>query len=235
MHENGIFEMKFLTRRGMNRYCQLDDPGTLAIVRQLPVAGEARDISVRFVIRWDPDMTQAGGPAAINGFLYQILHHLAWLADVRLRGTVDGQEVKDARLILEPRDGGDAQAHASGFYLVEQYKTRATGTWSLRDVTGVLRDLRNSVPDSRPEHARYRFVTNGRPGRLEEFKSFVERLNAVEHRDGLDNETKRKFTSTIYLGDREFLDHLAKVTRSNDTNSTIADERELCLPPASSF
>ena len=26
-------------------------------------------------------------------------------------------------LVLEPQDGGDAQAHASDFYLVEQYKT----------------------------------------------------------------------------------------------------------------
>ena len=62
-------------------------------------------------------MTQPGGPAAINGFLFQILKHLDWLTDVRLRGAVDGEEVKDGSLILEPRTGGDAQAHASGLFL----------------------------------------------------------------------------------------------------------------------
>ena len=31
-------------------------------------------------------MAQAGGPAAISGFLHQILHHLGWLADIELTG-----------------------------------------------------------------------------------------------------------------------------------------------------
>ena len=95
-------------------------------------------------------MTQSGGPAAINGFLHQIFHHLDWLASVRLTGALDGQEVKGGRLVLEPRDGGDAQAHAPGMYLVEQYKTRAKNPWSLSDVIAILRDLRKAVPDSRP-------------------------------------------------------------------------------------
>ena len=43
-------------------------------------------------------MTQAGGPAAINGFLYQIIHHLGWLADFTLAGTLDGREIADACL-----------------------------------------------------------------------------------------------------------------------------------------
>lgn len=53
-------------------------------------------------------MTQAGGPAAINGFLYQILHHLGWMAEVSLSGTLDGIEMREASLILEPRTGGEA-------------------------------------------------------------------------------------------------------------------------------
>ena len=44
------------------------------------------------------------------------------------------QEVKKAHLVLEPRNGGDARAEAPGQYLVEQYKTRANGTWALTDV-----------------------------------------------------------------------------------------------------
>ena len=172
-------------------------------------------------------MTQSGGPAAINGFLYQILQHLHWLADVRLSGTLDGQEVKDACLILEPQTGGDAQAHASGLYLVEQYKTRANGTWPLSGLASVLRDLRKSVPDLRPDLACYRFVTDGRRGRLEAFKSFLSRLNAIESPDDLDNDTKRKFTNTLCLSDREFLDHVAVTTRSKDAGATTAEEREI--------
>ena len=90
-------------------------------------------------------MTQAGGPAAINGFLYQIIHHLGWLADVRLTGKLDGQEIKDACLVLEPRTGGDARAEAPGTHFVEQYKTRQSGTWSITDVISVLSDLRKAV------------------------------------------------------------------------------------------
>ena len=44
-------------------------------------------------------MTQPGGPAAINGFLYQILQHLSWMVDVRLSGRLVGQDVKDAYLM----------------------------------------------------------------------------------------------------------------------------------------
>ena len=172
-------------------------------------------------------MRQFGGSAAINGFLYQILHHLGWLAEVRLSGTLDGQEVKNACLILEPRDGGDARAHASSVYLVEQYKTRTRGTWSLTDLTAVLRDLRKTVPDLCPGHARYRFVTDGRAGKLGAFESFVARLSAVEGSDDLDNLTKHKFTNTHCLGDREFLAHVAETTRSEDSGSTTAEEREI--------
>ena len=169
-------------------------------------------------------MTQSGGSAAINGFLYQILHHIDWLSNVRLLSKLVGQEVKDARLILEPRVGGDAQAHASSMYLVEQYKTRTKKTWSLTDVTEVLHDLRKAVPNLRPENARYRFVTNGRPGKLKAFEDFIVRLGAAESPDELDNEKKWKFTNTIYLSDREFLDHFTMATRSNDDDSIAAEE-----------
>ena len=122
-------------------------------------------------------MTQAGGPAAINGFLYQILHHIEWIASVRLEGA--DQEVKNALLVLEPRNGGDAQAEAPDQYLVEQYKTRANGTWALTDVETILRDLRKAVPPSLPDNALYRFVTDGRDGRLSVFKAFLDALNST--------------------------------------------------------
>ena len=148
-------------------------------------------------------MTQAGGPAAINGFLYQILHHIEWIASVRLEGA--DQEVKNARLVLEPRNGGDAQAEAPDQYLVEQYKTRANGTWALTDVETILRDLRKAVPPSLPDNALYRFVTDGRDGRLSVFKAFLDALKSVEGPDYLNTVT-----------DREFFDHIVKKTRSGD-------------------
>ena len=174
------------------------------------------------------NMTRSGGSIALNGFLYQILHHLDWSADVSLTSTLDRKEVKDGCLVLEPREGGgDAQARASGLHLVEQYKTRASGTWSLSDVITVLRDLRKSVPDYLPDHARYRFVTNGRLGRLGEFRKFIACLDAVEDPDELDNTTKRKFTGELHLEDQAFLDHLAMATRDGNAGSVTSEERKL--------
>ena len=157
-------------------------------------------------------MTQAGGPAAINGFLYQILHHIEWVADVRLEGA--DQEVENALLVLEPRNGGDARMEAPDQYLVEQYKTRANGTWSLTDVESVLCDLRKAVPPSLPANAHYRFVTNGRAGRLGKFKAFLDALKLVEGPDHLNNDEKRKFRNGFTVTDREFFDHIVKKTRS---------------------
>lgn len=159
-------------------------------------------------------MTQAGGPAAINGFLYQIIHHLGWLADVTLTGKLAGQEVDDACLVLEPRNGGDARAEAAGMYLVEQYKTRAGGTWALADVQSVLHDLRKAVPPSRPASARYRFVTDGRPGKLEVFEAFLIDLKSVDGPDDLDNDKKRNFGRNLSVTNREFFDHIVAATRS---------------------
>ena len=159
-------------------------------------------------------MTQAGGPAAINGFLYQILHHIEWVADVRLEGA--DQEVENAVLVFEPRNGGDARMEAPDQYLVEQYKTRANGTWSLTDVENILRDLRKAVLPSLPANAHYRFVTDGRAGRLGEFKAFLDALKSVKGPDHLNNYEKRKFKSGFTVTDREFFDHIVKETRSGD-------------------
>ena len=177
-------------------------------------------------------MTQAGGPAAINGFLYQILHHIEWVADVRLDGA--DQEVKNARLVLEPRNGGDARAEAPGQYLVEQYKTRANGTWALTDVENILHDLRKAVPPSLPAKAHYRFVTDGRAGRLGEFKAFLDALKSVEEPDYLDNDEKRKFRSGLTVTNREFFDHIVKETRSSALQQH-AEERAVVFHLLSRF
>ena len=174
-------------------------------------------------------MTKSGGSAAMNGFLYQILQHLDWLTEISMSGTLDGDRFKQGLLILEPRAGGDAQASTSDLLLVEQYKTLTKGTWSLTSLMDVLRDLRKAVPNSQPECARYRFVTNGRPGKLVEFKGFLRRLNGIEDPDDLDNEKRHSFTNTICLGDRDFLDYIAMKTGSDDRGGKQTEERELVL------
>ena len=175
-------------------------------------------------------MTQAGGPAAINGFLYQILHHIEWIASVRLEGA----DQKNPLLVLEPRNGGDAQSEAPDQYLVEQYKTRANGTWALTDVEIILRDLRKAVPPSLPDNALYRFVTDGRDGRLSVFKAFLGALKSVEGPDYLNNDEKKKFRSGLTVTDREFFDHIVKVTRNGDLQ-LHAEERTVVFHLLSHF
>ena len=177
-------------------------------------------------------MTQAGGPAAINGFLYQILHHIGWVADVRLDGA--DQEVKNACLVLEPRNGGDALAEAPDQYLVEQYKTRANGTWSLKNIENVLRNLRNSVRPSLPANAHYRFVTDGRAGRLEEFNAFLDALKSVKGPNHLNNDKKRKFRNGLTVTDHEFFDYIVEETR-NGNSQQDANERTLVFHLLSRF
>ena len=179
-------------------------------------------------------MTQVGGPAAINGFLYQIIHHLGWMSSVTLTGKLDGQEVEDACLVLEPRSGGDARAEASGIYIVEQYKTRANGTWSLSDMESVLCDLRRAVPQLLPANACYRFVTDGRAGRLDTFKAFLSELSMADGPDDLDNASKRNFKSGLVATNREFFDHVSAAIRNGIPEST-AQERAVTFHLLSHF
>ena len=172
-------------------------------------------------------MTQAGGPAAINGFLYQMLLHLGWLANVTLTDTEEGQEVEDARLVLEPRSGGDTHAVTGGRYVVEQYKTRDDGTWSLSELESVLRDLRKAVQPSFAECATYRFVTSGRPGKLDTFRHFLGNLRRAEGPDGLDDKKKRKFRNDLILTDSEFFDYINKTTRTGLSRFPVDDRAAL--------
>lgn len=162
-------------------------------------------------------MTQAGGPAAINGFLYQIIHHLGWLAELTLSGTLDGQDVENACLVLEPRNGGDARAEAPGVYLVEQYKTRSGRTWSLKEVEDVLSDLRKAIAPSQPSNARYRFVTDGRAGKLTPFTTFLADLRSVAGPDELDNSEEKAFRKGVIVTNRAFFDHIVDSTRHDDS------------------
>ena len=158
-------------------------------------------------------MSQPGGPAALNGFLYQMLHHLHWMAEVRLAGALNGRRVTNATLVLEPSGGGDGVGEARETHLVEQYKTRHARTWSLADLMPVLADLRKAVPPSLPQNASYRFVTDGRSGRLAAFQSFLRAARSAHTPDDLDDLTKREFRQGFAVTDRVFLAHVDAATR----------------------
>lgn len=159
-------------------------------------------------------MTQAGGPAAINGFLYQILHHLSWISEVRLSGTLQRKVIKEALLVLEPRAGGDARVEAEGVFLVEQYKSRYGRTWSIAGLESVLIDLRKAVPAHFPKAPRYRFVTDGRPGRVDAFNSFLTRLRSAGSVHDLDDARAWTAATKVSMTDRKYLQHLVISTRA---------------------
>ena len=167
-------------------------------------------------------MPRTGGPAALHGFLYQIIQHLGWLSSVRLAGRLRGDDISNALLVLEPTGGGDAHAEAPAAYIVEQYKTRETRTWSLRDITPVLRDLRQAVPPSLPANARYRFVTNGRAGLLGAFEAFLRAVKLAESPDSLDDAHRIRFSNSRVATHREFFDAIHSATYGS-TGSTAHD------------
>ena len=110
-------------------------------------------------------MPEPGGSAAIYGILYQILANLWRVSEIHLETKLAGQEIRSARLILEPKGGGDARYEGDGIRVVEQYKTRSGNRkWSLKDlIEGVLPNLFLDLDHSRPPGAsQYRFVTDGR-------------------------------------------------------------------------
>ena len=169
-------------------------------------------------------MTQVGGPAAINGFLYQILLHLGWLATIRLTGKLDGADIRNACLVLEPRSGGDALVMSSDFYLVEQYKARPGGTWSLSDIESVLRNLRKAAPSSPTINAVFRFVTNGRSGKLDTFQGFLRDARLAHEPEELDNVKAQEFRRGLVVTNRGFFNHIDSVTRGGVDRSNV-DER----------
>lgn len=136
-----------------------------------------------------------GGPAALNGFLYQILANLDHVARAQLPS--DGSDPDTLTVVLEP-SAGDAQYVVDGSpTIVEQYKTKSGGlTWNTRSlVEQVLPDLLKAVEVGRP--AVYRFVTDGREGRwghLRRISTLLGREDAtVEPGDWLDDLKPQSF------------------------------------------
>src|SRR5262245_6354838 len=112
----------------------------------------------------------AGGPATVNGVLYQMLWWLLRALKMHVlecKCSQTDNAIERAVLVVEPRGGGgDVQERRGGQRVVEQLKAKAGGgTWSLTDVVqGVLPDLYLARDPSFPA-TEYRFVTEGRMGR----------------------------------------------------------------------
>jgi hypothetical protein len=171
-------------------------------------------------------MVQAGGPAAINGFLYQILNHLAWLADIRIVGQVAGQRIQgDAYIVLEPSDGGDARCEGSNTYVVEQYKVRPGGTWSVNSIIdGVLPDLRKAVPEPISSNGAYCFVTDGRGGRLDTFNSFLTSLKACKNPTEIDDVKEVFFGTDLPKTRHKLFEYIVKNTNTGANELNRANE-----------
>lgn len=137
----------------------------------------------------------AGGPATIRGILYQLLGTLDRALELRIQGVVGpAGKLLDARLIIEPKGGGDLRTETDEV-VVEQWKSRrGGGTWSLNElVNEVLPDLTRAaidVGDGRP--TRFRFMTEGRRGEWKGFDAFLMRVQSVAGWEGLDDRTPRE-------------------------------------------
>jgi hypothetical protein len=166
-------------------------------------------------------LVQKGGPAALNGFLYQILSHLSWVASVQVSGQVSENTLSgSACIVLEPKDGGDARFESTDQYVAEQYKVRPNRTWSTRAlIDDVLPDLRFAVPEPPLEKARYRFVTDGRAGRLKKFRAFLEAVKRVDTSTDLDASEQHDFGKDLPTTFLELFQHIVKVTRRNAERS----------------
>ncbi|MDQ5858119.1 MAG: hypothetical protein M3542_07590, partial [Acidobacteriota bacterium] len=125
-------------------------------------------------------MTKPGGPANINGILYQALQSLGWVARFTLSGTGEG-----TLLIAEPK-GGDLEVRYPFQRTISQFKASdKVGTWSLTElIDQVLPDLYLAVDTKNAQKASYVFVTEGRIGSwtraYEFFRSLASRPFTLE-------------------------------------------------------
>jgi hypothetical protein len=167
-------------------------------------------------------MPEPGGAAAIYGILYQILANLWRVSEIRLEAKLAGQEIRSARLILEPKGGGgDTRYEGNGIRVVEQYKTRGGNrTWSLNDlIDSVFPDLFIAVDPARlTELCTYRFVTDGRCGHIGHFQRFLHNFRSVpapeDLLDRLDDAEKYRFLGRGTLTERALFLHMAHRVRS---------------------
>ena len=176
-------------------------------------------------------MSSSGGSAAINGFLYQILANLGNISKFHLSFVRDKntEDIESARLILEPKGGGgDARYEYGGIRIVEQYKTRSGNRkWSLDDlIHDVLPDLFRAVDAKRlDEKCKFRFVTNGRFGRLVHFERFLQTFSSqkvpTNPISALDDKNVSKFFNNDSCTARELFLRIAVAIKPKDGSTDM--------------
>ncbi len=173
-------------------------------------------------------MSAPGGSAAINGILYQILATFSQIAKIHFQDSdVQAQNLVSVRVELEPvGGGGDAQFHFKDQRIVEQYKSKSgNGTWSVQEIIHkVLIDLIKAVPCViTDDHSVYRFVTNGREGKLQHFKKFLKIMKTTPIPDSppielLDDKYKYPILPGKQLSYVDFFQQIASVLNKEKEN-----------------
>lgn len=163
-------------------------------------------------------MPQPGGSANINGILYQILGTLEWASRIQLsRASLEGQEITQAQLIIEPSGGGgDARIITSGQRRVGQWKSKADGgPWSLqRVIDDVIPDLYRAVDEHQlDDNSAYLFITEGRRGRWDTAYNFFQHLSRgmppTNPLTDLDGETQHRFFPRSSCTQKDFFQTIA--------------------------
>ena len=99
-----------------------------------------------------------------------------------------------------------------GRRIVEQYKTRSAGTWSTRDIVfDVLPDLFRAVDETQPA-SKYRFVTDGRLGRIGHLQGFLKHFSdspPTNPLSALDDREKHPYYNSEKKTELEFFRHIA--------------------------
>lgn len=157
-----------------------------------------------------------GGPAAIYGFLFQVLRTAEWALTIDLQAREHDET--DVTIVAEP-PGGDVDIRFPRSRLVQQFKVR-DGAWSLTDVVEkTFPDLYRAITDER-ENIRYEFVTNGWMGEwaaaYEFFRSLASRNPGARPLDALDSGDERFVFREHRYSERSLFEKITNVLRKHN-------------------
>jgi hypothetical protein len=152
-----------------------------------------------------------GGPAALYGFLFQILRTAEWALKIDLHAPE--KSATNVMIVAEP-PGGDVDIRFPMRRLVQQFKVRDQGTWSLADIVEkTLPDLYRAIVDEQ-EEVQYQFVTNGRMGTWAAAYEFFRGLGS-RNPDMLDATDERFIMGDKRYSERSLLDEIVRVLREH--------------------
>ncbi|HYK02226.1 MAG TPA: HEAT repeat domain-containing protein [Thermoanaerobaculia bacterium] len=156
-------------------------------------------------------MVPPGGPAALYGFLFQILRTAEWALKIDVHAPE--KTTTNVTIIAEP-PGGDVDIRFPTRRLVQQFKVRDEGTWSLAEIVEkTLPDLYRAIVDEQ-EEVQYQFVTNGRMGAWAAAYEFFQGLGS-RNPDMLNATDERLVMGDKRYSERSLLDEIVRVLREH--------------------